>query len=93
MKLLVRNLCRSTDKKSLETLFSDFGNVNSVEIVMDHQTRRSKGFGFVEMDEEGALKAIEALNLARFQNSTIRVKVAGDSPAADTTDMPVDDQE
>jgi RNA recognition motif-containing protein len=91
MKFLVRNLCRSTDHNSLKKLFSDFGTVDSVQIVMDPKTRRSKGFGFVEMDEESGLKAVERLNLTRFQNSTIRVKVASDMPA-DSSDESVDDE-
>jgi RNA recognition motif-containing protein len=94
MKLLVRNLCRSTDHKSLEKLFAEFGAIDSVEIVIDPKTRRSKGFGFVEMNEESALKAIKSLNLSRFQNSTIRVKIANDTSTTPTAeDDAIEDQE
>jgi RNA recognition motif-containing protein len=76
MKLLVRNLARSTTAPNLEKLFTTYGEVELCEIVLDPATHRSKGFGFVEMAESDGLKALNSLNLTRFENSTIRVKVA-----------------
>lgn len=62
-KLYVGNLTYSTTNDTLEQLFSQHGEVRSAQVVMDRDTGRSKGFGFVEMgDEEGAKSAIAALN-------------------------------
>lgn len=62
-KLYVGNLTYSTTSESLEELFAQYGEVRSAQVVMDRETGRSKGFGFVEMgDEEGAKSAIAALN-------------------------------
>lgn len=62
-KLYVGNLTYSTTNDMLEQLFGQHGSVRSAQVVMDRDTGRSKGFGFVEMaDEEGAKAAIAALN-------------------------------
>ncbi len=62
-KLYVGNLTYSTTNDTLEQLFSQHGEVRSAQVVMDRDTGRSKGFGFVEMaDENGAKSAIAALN-------------------------------
>ena len=63
MKLYVGNLTYSATNSSLETLFAPFGEVRSAQVVMDRDTGRSKGFGFVEMGDDQACKsAIAALN-------------------------------
>lgn len=62
-KLYVGNLTYSTTNDALEQLFSQHGEVRSAQVVMDRETGRSKGFGFVEMaDEAGAQAAIAGLN-------------------------------
>jgi RNA recognition motif-containing protein len=62
-KLYVGNLSYNTDGAQLEELFSKYGTVRSAEVVLDRDTRRSKGFGFVEMaDDNAAREAIEGLN-------------------------------
>jgi RNA recognition motif-containing protein len=62
-KLYVGNLAYSVDKSSLEELFGDFGTVTSAQVIMDRETGRSKGFGFVEMgSDQEAQSAISALN-------------------------------
>jgi RNA recognition motif-containing protein len=62
-KLYVGNLTYSTTNDTLEQLFAQHGEVRSAQVVMDRDTGRSKGFGFVEMaDEAGAKAAIAALN-------------------------------
>lgn len=62
-KLYVGNLTYSTTNDMLEQLFGQHGSVRSAQVVMDRDTGRSKGFGFVEMaDEDGAKAAIAALN-------------------------------
>ena len=62
-KLYVGNLTYSTTNDSLEEMFSAFGEVRSAQVVMDRETGRSKGFGFVEFsDSQAASAAIAAMN-------------------------------
>ncbi|MCX7786768.1 MAG: RNA-binding protein, partial [Spirochaetes bacterium] len=60
-KLYVGNLSYSSDEAELQNLFSQYGEVTSVNIITDKMTGRARGFGFVEMaTEEGAQAAIQA---------------------------------
>lgn len=62
-KLYVGNLSYDTTDRELEQLFSAYGKVQSVQLIIDRATGRSKGFGFVEMDsEQDAKAAIAAVN-------------------------------
>ena len=62
-KLYVGNLSYSTDGAQLEEMFSKYGTVRSAEVIQDRDTGRSKGFGFVEMEDDNAAReAIEGLN-------------------------------
>ena len=62
-KLYVGNLPYSVTNASLETMFAEFGEVRSAQVIQDRDTGRSKGFGFVEMaDANGANDAIRSLN-------------------------------
>jgi RNA recognition motif-containing protein len=62
-KLYVGNLTYRVTSSDLEQLFSQYGNVESAEVISDRDTGRSKGFGFVEMSSDAeARSAIEALN-------------------------------
>jgi cold-inducible RNA-binding protein len=62
-KLYVGNLTYNVNESDLEALFSQFGTVQSAQIIVDRDTNRSKGFGFVEMDtDDQAQAAIEGLN-------------------------------
>ena len=62
MKIYVGNLPYSTTREDLEALFGEFGAVDAARVVMDRETGRSKGFGFVEMADEAGKAAIEKLN-------------------------------
>ena len=62
MRLYVGNLSFRTTGDELRTTFSRFGEVVSAEVLSDRETGRSRGFGFVEMADEGAREAIEALD-------------------------------
>lgn len=63
MKLYVGNLSYNTTSQSLQTLFASHGEVRSAEVIMDRETNRSKGFGFVEMaNSQAGNAAINALN-------------------------------
>lgn len=57
-KLYVGNLPWRTDDDELREFFSTFGDVESATVITDRETGRSRGFGFVEMDDEGAERAI-----------------------------------
>jgi RNA recognition motif-containing protein len=76
-KLYVGNLPFSTTEEALTEAFSALGTVDSVKIITDRDTGRSKGFAFVEMsDEEGAQKAIEALNGSDFGGRSLKISEA-----------------
>ncbi|WP_412971394.1 RNA recognition motif domain-containing protein [Glaciecola sp. MF2-115] len=82
MKLIIRNLARSTTEDSLKSLFTDIGLVQSCNLVMDKATGKSKGFAFVEMPKVGEAKiAIGQLNNMELDGSKIRVKKAEQSHA------------
>ncbi|WP_413283113.1 RNA recognition motif domain-containing protein [Vibrio sp. MA40-2] len=77
MKLLVRNLSRSTTEQEIRTLFSEYGSVKQCNLVLDQETGLSKGFAFVEMPEVAEAKAaIAKLNQTTVANNKIRVKTA-----------------
>jgi RNA recognition motif-containing protein len=68
-------LAFSTTSTDLETLFGQYGKVTKAQVMMDRETGRSRGFGFVEM-AAGADEAIKALNLTEFQGRSITVNEA-----------------
>lgn len=77
MKLLVRNLARTTTEAELKTMFAAHGTVQSCTLVMDKATGGSKGFGFVEMPKSNEAKAaMKSLNGKDVAGSKIRVKKA-----------------
>jgi len=77
MKLLVRNLARTTTEEALKAMFETHGAVQSCTVVMDKETGSSKGFGFVEMPKQGDAKAaIKNLNNKEVDGNKIRVKKA-----------------
>jgi RNA recognition motif-containing protein len=79
MKLLIRNLDRSTTEDELKTIFQEFGTVQSCNIVMDRDSGSSKGFGFIEMPKLGEAKAaMKNLNNKTIGSTKIRVKKAED---------------
>ena len=63
MNIYVGNLAHTTDDDQLRSFFEEYGTVDSARVIMDRESGRSKGFGFVEMsDANAANAAIEALN-------------------------------
>ncbi len=77
MKLLIRNLARTTTEADIHTKFALFGRVQSCLIVLDKETGDSKGFGFIQMPMQGEAKAaMKALNGKEFDGNKIRVKKA-----------------
>jgi uncharacterized membrane protein YgcG len=77
MRLYVGNLSYSVSNQQLEELFAQFGQVKSAQVIMDRDTGRSKGFGFVEMvDANQARAAIEGLNLKEIDGRSLTVNEA-----------------
>lgn len=75
MNIFVTKLSYQTKEDQLQSLFEQFGEVSSVKIIYDKFEGRSKGFGFVEMDnDEEAQQAINALNETELDGRTIVVK-------------------
>lgn len=76
-KLYVGNLSYSTDEAELQNVFSQYGEVTSVNIITDKMTGRARGFGFVEMaTAEGAKAAVEATNGMELRGRQLRVNEA-----------------
>lgn len=77
MNIYVGNLNFKVDESDLEQLFEEYGEVTSSSIIVDKFTGRSRGFGFVEMENrEDALKAIDELNGTTFQDRELVVNEA-----------------
>ena len=77
-KIYVGNLPWSASEADLNDLFSSFGTVHSVAVISDRETGRSRGFGFVEMDEADADKAIAEVNGRDLGGRALRVNEAQD---------------
>ena len=77
MNLYVGNLSFDVSEADLEKIFADYGKVDSVKIIKDRETGRSRGFAFVEMaDRIEGKDAIEGLNLHRMDGRAITVNEA-----------------
>jgi RNA recognition motif-containing protein len=77
MNIFVAKLDFGTQSQDLKEAFEEYGNVTSANVIMDKFTGRSKGFGFVEMEDDGeAMTAIRALNDSELDGRTIVVKKA-----------------
>jgi RNA recognition motif-containing protein len=77
-KLYVGNLPWSVNDSELEALFAPVGQVISARVITDRDTGRSRGFGFVEMDDSGAAKAIAELNGKDVGGRPLRVNEANE---------------
>jgi RNA recognition motif-containing protein len=77
MKIYVGNLSYATGEAELTQLFTGLGTVDSVQVIRDRATGRSKGFGFVEMnDDQEANAACQALNQREFDGRRLNVNEA-----------------
>jgi RNA recognition motif-containing protein len=77
MNIYVSNLSFTVQDEDLKEFFAEYGEVSSAKIIMDRETNRSRGFGFVEMpDESAGQKAIRELDGAQVDGRPIRVNVA-----------------
>ena len=75
------NLPLTASEEEVKELFGQHGEVGSVTLMTHTDTGKSRGFGFVEMDPEGAVKAIDALDGTEFGGHTLRVNEARDRGA------------
>ena len=71
--IYIGNLPFSTTEDTVRELFSEHGGVHSMKLIVDRKTKRSRGFGYVEMDDEPAANAIEALDGLDFEQRSLRV--------------------
>ncbi|MES1929418.1 RNP-1 like RNA-binding protein [Salinisphaera dokdonensis CL-ES53] len=77
MNIYVGNLSWNTNDDELRGAFEAFGEVSSAKVIMDRETGRSRGFGFVEMPDDSAAKeAIEGMNDKDLGGRTLRVNEA-----------------
>ena len=76
MNIFVSNLSFNVTDGDLRNAFEEYGNVFSARVIMDKYTNRSRGFGFVEMNDSEGQTAIDALNGATFDDKIINVAVA-----------------
>ncbi len=77
MNIYVSSLSYNTTSESLQNLFAEYGEVTSVNVIIDRETGRSRGFAFVEMPNDAeAQNAISGLNETDFEGKTINVAVA-----------------
>ena len=75
--IYVGNLPFNTTNDQLEGLFAEHGDVSRAQVITDRETGRSRGFGFVEMDDaDAAQTAIEAINDSDFGGRNLKVNVA-----------------
>ena len=76
-KIYVGNISFNAQENDLQDLFAQYGEVLSVNIIVDRFTNQSKGFGFVEMaDDNAATAAISALNGVQLNNRELKVNEA-----------------
>jgi RNA recognition motif-containing protein len=84
MKVYVGNLPWSVTDLDLQNLFAPFGTVESAQVVIDRDSGRSRGFGFVEMVEQHAARAIEELNGQQIESRELLVNEAHSKEKADS---------
>ena len=79
-KIYVGNLPFSATEQDIRELFAQHGNVESVALPNDRETGRPRGFGFVEMSQADAARAIQAVNGQNLGGRPLRVNEAQDKP-------------
>jgi RNA recognition motif-containing protein len=75
-KLFVGNLPFSATEESVRALFAPHGNIDSLALINDRETGRPRGFGFIEMSNADAAKAMQALNGKNFEGRDLKVNEA-----------------
>lgn len=80
MKLYVGNLPWSTNDSDLNEMFGAYGAVESASVITDRESGRSRGFGFVEMDQASGKQAMEEMNGREIDGRALKVNEANDKP-------------
>ena len=75
-KIYVGNLSFDATEEQVSEMFAQYGKVDSIAMIMDRETRRFRGFSFVEMEESAANGAINALNDTEVDGRMLRVNEA-----------------
>ena len=76
MKIYVANIPYVISEDMIRELFEEYGAVESVKLVLDRETNRSRGFGFIEMDDDAGQQAIEKLNGQSYHGRELKVNEA-----------------
>lgn len=84
----IGNLPYTSTPDDLRALFSPFGIVEEITIILDHQTKRPRGFAFVLMDDAGALAAVQALNAQEYGGRRISVSEARERKPRPSASLP-----
>jgi RNA recognition motif-containing protein len=79
-KLYVGNLPFTATEDAVRNLFAPHGNVEKLSLINDRDTGRPRGFGFVEMSNADASRAMQALNGTDFEGRALRINEAQDKP-------------
>lgn len=80
MKILVGNISKETTEQQLRDSFEKFGKVTTANIVLDEQTGKSSGFGFVDMPSDGdAHNAVTGINIGSLAGKPLKIKKSGKS--------------
>ena len=75
-KMYVGNLAFQSTEDDIRNLFSEFGDVESVNLITDRETGRSRGFAFVEMPDDQANAAMQSLNGSDFEGRSLKINEA-----------------
>ncbi|KIM11007.1 MAG: RNA-binding protein [Sulfuricurvum sp. PC08-66] len=78
--IYIGNLPYSLSENEIKELFSTYGEVSKVTLIVDRESGRKKGYGFVKMDPQGCQEAIKELNETQFMGRTIKVSAASNRP-------------
>lgn len=79
-KLYVGNLPFTATEDAVRNLFADHGTVEKISLINDRDTGRPRGFGFIEMSNADASRAMQALNGKDFDGRALRINEAQDKP-------------
>ncbi|MBI2570166.1 MAG: RNA-binding protein [Candidatus Schekmanbacteria bacterium] len=80
MKIYVGNLPYSATKQELRTLFEEYGDVETVDLVIDKETGKPRGFGFVIMEDKSGDAAVKALDGYQMAGRRLKVDSAREKP-------------
>lgn len=83
MTLFIGNISRLSTEADIRKLFSGYGEILNLKLMIDRITRRSRGYAYVNMPETEALQAVQDLNSQPFMGSTLIIGVASKKQNSD----------